>query len=258
MTTILLFSLIALPAQTPPTEAGGDPGLTESLPLTKADLDKVNAQLARGVSGPKGNMANAKQVAMGMLTIVRQKYLNPPIHRGNATGQRQINQFVHLMLPQYDYRIKFCALGVAHTACLSYAKVAGISPTDQAKLEVLRKKSANVNHDYFPLSPVCEVVRQKAKLQKTNGKPMWVGYSDPAANSPQPGWLVLFNWSNRTGKADHIGIVDVQKPSVAGIETLEFNTVNPSLIATGGQSNGGAVSEKHRATANIIGYVRTY
>lgn len=66
--------------------------------------------------------------------------------------------------------------------------------------------------------------------------------------TPQPGDLVLFDFSGKHSSRDHVGIVKESKGST--IITIEGNT------GTGNNANGGMVMERQRSTTYVVSYIR--
>ena len=81
-----------------------------------------------------------------------------------------------------------------------------------------------------------------------------------ATDKVQPGWFVIFSWSE-TRKPNHIGIV--HHATKTHVHTVEFNTSAPSSDSANGSieahRNGGAVAERKRErNSSILGFVKTY
>lgn len=182
-----------------------------------------------------------------------------------ASNPDQVNQFVRVWCTNdagvgefcstEAYRMPYCAMGVAYSACRAYCDINGI-PYEPGKAPgVFQDTLPYVSKNLTDLHPSCGLMRQLAIKRKKWIPREWLG----DLSKLQKGWLVLFDFPRggiRDGRADHIGIV--AGPTVAPATTLATVEFNTTIVIGGSQRDGGAVARKERSPSDVLGYIRTY
>lgn len=164
-----------------------------------------------------------------------------------TTNEPRVTEYLNLLglnfLDENGVPTRYCATGVTWATCKAYCDLNGIQYTEANRLAMLKSVLGDIGRLYFKPSAGCQSIMDDAKAR---------GTFLPNSQTPQPGYLVFYNWSGAS-HAEHIGIVEGRDAN--GIQTVEFNTQ-----ATSGpnQGNGGAVSKKVRPLKFVLGYAKTY
>ncbi|MEO1303962.1 MAG: CHAP domain-containing protein [Pseudomonadota bacterium] len=169
--------------------------------------------------------------------------------------ENEITRFLNLFRLDFRYGARqkytpYCAAGVSYVAALTYWREA--NTTDQVPtLAELRAFLIEVgSYHFYPTVSVIDMYHVALGTRR------WIARSD----TPEPGWLVLFDWK-QNGGANHVGIVesvilDEDQTQPVALNTLEFNTVMEN--ASGSQRDGGYVARRVRSlNGTIKGYINT-
>jgi hypothetical protein len=143
--------------------------------------------------------------------------------------------------------VAYCAAGLSFAAIAAFTERVdpGFDPTK--KIEVYRTLAPEIEHYYFYPTVSCIDMMFGAKAKRR-----WVPRDQVAADKlPQPGWVVLFDWTGR-GTPNHCGIV--QSATAKNVFTVEFNT---SSTDAGSQRDGGTVADRTRGYDHILGFIKT-
>ncbi len=153
--------------------------------------------------------------------------------------------FEQRMAPHGELKpLAFCAAGVGYTAAIGYLSQWGEQYDDLHKMDAIRGALPELDHYHFYPSPSVADMYYVAL-----GKGRWVARG---AKSPEPGWLVVYDWKRRQHQ-DHVGII--QAVEANRLHTIEFNT---STGLPGDQSNGGHVAERERPLdGTVLGFINT-
>lgn len=225
-------------------EYRGDPDLPdESITYSAA---RIRTLLEQGTSGRATFARWEPALPAAMLTTARSF-----IGHSRATHPEVISEFLNLFgLPLKDSQdryVAYCAAGLSYAAIIAYtAKVEPKFDTSR-KVEIYRSFSAEVERYYFMPSVSCIDMMNGAKAKRR-----WVARAElPSGKLPQPGWVVLFDWSGK-GVPNHCGIV--QNATAKNVFTVEFNT---SRTNAGSQRDGGAIADRTREYGQILGFINT-
>ncbi|MEZ5946890.1 MAG: CHAP domain-containing protein [Hyphomonas sp.] len=143
--------------------------------------------------------------------------------------------------PQY-----YCAMGLSYAAALTYFNKYKVGP-EEPTLSSLKNLLVEIGQYHFYPTPSCRDMWLVAQGQRR-----WVNKSEN--KTPQPGWLVLFDWSGKQKHPNHVGVVRQAHMDTGKLATLEFNT----SVYKGDQRNGGYVALKDRSLDNtVMGYIKT-
>ncbi len=183
------------------------------------------------------------------------------VSRRTESGQRQIERFVHLFDPKFNYHTAFCAAGVSYAACYAYCELDGEPPTSTTAKGLLKEAIPNVTTHYFLPNALVRSISANAKKRGT-----WVDVGTPGAwAQPQRGWLAVFSFTPRDWPAkkvwpkthNHIGIALAKSGDV--IKTVEYNTGDTN------HRDGGHVMRRDRPLVinsrgycSLMGYIKTY
>lgn len=242
-------------------EERGDPDAEpEKVTVDVADVEAATTRSEEALPRPLKNRAEvARRMTDLSLAYARS---NPPTGR-NSTPNR-VRDFMSLFNYR-DLRTRYCAMGVAYAACRAYAElpeVVRFSPGNATA--TLKSILPDIRTHYFTPSPSCYLMMEAAK--KKPGQ--FGGWVRKGTQVPKRGWLVLFDWADsqgrRSGMPEHVGIVvEANGLNPESISTVEYNTTRRRVVRSGSganvtESDGGAVAEKTRFRADILGYIRTY
>ena len=242
-------------------EERGDPDLEpEKVTVDVADVEAAMTRSEEALPRPlKNRAAFAKRMTNLSIAYAQS---TPPT--GRNTTPDKVREFMSLF-NYTDLRTRYCAMGVAYAACRAYAElpeVIQLSPGNTRS--TLKSILPDIRTHYFTPSPSCYLMMEAAKRKPGQ----FGGWVRKGTREPQRGWLVLFDWADsqgrRSGMPEHIGIVvEAHGLNPASISTVEYNTTRRRVVRSrsGGnvtESDGGAVAEKTRFRADILGYIRTY
>ncbi len=221
-------------------ESGDPDAPPEVLDVNRASIEKLLPKLRR----TRGDHKDDRTIALATLATAK-TYVG--VTRANQPEQ------VAKMLKLFDLPLRYangefipyCASGLSFSACQAYCETDPKQSFDPNQpLDAFRRVLPDINKFYFKPHPACIEMVNDAK---TRGK--WL---PTAGNTPQPGWLVFYDWKS-DGHPNHVGMVDSAEAD--GLHTVEFNT---SISEGGNRSNGGAVALKKRALHFVLGYIKTY
>jgi hypothetical protein len=237
------------------TEAGDPDTPGESFVIDEGLINDVLSESHALAAFPTEQLKykNARRMAFAMLDYALELANHyPPVTRKSNPGQ--IQKFVGL----FNFRSNdtpFCAMGVAYAAAKAYCDLTPerISYSKRNHTQTFQTVLPIIKKYYFTPSPSCWFMMKEAMKRRPTQRGGWVA---KGTRTPKRGWLVLFDWRNKgDGVPDHVGIVN----GVGGrgedvLYTVEFNT----SIVFGNQRNGGAVAQKVRNMADVLGFIRTY
>lgn len=229
------------------TSSGDPDGPVETLTFDLADAKRV-ADESFAKKGPK---LPPDKLAARMLVVAR-GYLG--VNR--VQNKSQINSFANVWCTEKNkvfcgdkaYKLAFCAMGVTYATCKAYCDLSNIPYQSGTAVETFRDVIPDVNKNLFTPNPLVATMVNEAKARK-----QWKVFSEATISGAKPGWLVVYDWPDVKGYANHIGIVEsVSKGSRTTINTIEFN------VSMKNQYNGGAVARKSGRRSNILGFIVTH
>jgi hypothetical protein len=234
-------------------EQAGDPGApVEKLTVAPEIRQEITRAMSRSSRGPK---KNPELVAQRMLKIARSYTEPPPSTRpvSRSSDPQQVAKFLkpwgfglkYSKWPSKGKWVPYCACGVAWAAAAAYCQERPVIQVNPAN-DVKRYKGVmpDIRKHYFYPSPSCGVMLAQAQARGN-----WRPRAKVQIRDVKPGWLVLYNWKGKA-RPQHVGIVEKALPD--RLNTIEFNT------SVSNNSNGGAVSTRHRPYQYVLGYIATY